>query len=414
VKRASSRINWTDVGITTAIFLIPTGILIASIAASFTHIKDWALRYAPPNTDDWQGWAFASTVELVPIFGVLVLWKLKKLDHSLTVARWILGSGFFISMAGQVAYAGPNASTSNYIVAAGPSIAGLVLTEVLLWLMRVISEKDHVITATTTAAPVIVPERVTPTLPTRPDIPAMADTSRTYQDHMSPDTGFSVTPDTAPDVTVTQEPVSPVVPARVTPDMSPDTALRGVHVGPARAPVSPFDVPDKAQVTHDVTPDMSGDTGPFGGAEVSHDVTPTRRDVVPYPNRRGGVTFVPVGHDVTADTDTAAGDMSPTTSDVCHLNTPPPGADTDTADVTSASDVVSPDKGADTTSPNDDASDLDPQILEALEMRNGGATYGSIAAHFGKSDRTIMRWLKGAPKPDTAHPNNVPELTGAK
>jgi hypothetical protein len=323
VKRASSRIDWTDVGITTAIFLIPTGILIASIAASFTHIKDWALRYAPPNTETWQGWAFASTVELVPIFGVLVLWKLKKLDHSLTVARWILGSGFFISMAGQVAYAGPNASASNYIVAAGPSIAGLVLTEVLLWLMRVISEKDHVITATT-AAPVIVPERVTPTLPTRPDIPALADTSRTYQDHMSPDTGFSVTADPAPDVTVTPEPVSPVVPARVTPDMSPATAPRGVHVRPARAPLSPLDVPDKAQVTPNVTPDMSGDKIPFGGAEVSHDVTPTRPDVVPDPNRRGGVTFVPVAPDVTADTDTTAGDMSPATAEVCHPDTSPP------------------------------------------------------------------------------------------
>jgi hypothetical protein len=76
---------------------------------------------------------------------------------------------------------------------------------------------------------------------------------------------------------------------------------------------------------------------------------------------------------------------------------------------------MSPDNGADTTSPADDMSDLDPQILEALEMRNSGATLGVIAIHFGKSERTIMRWLKGAQQSDTSHVNNnVPELTGVK
>lgn len=141
MKKRMGSFDWLDAGVTAALYLIPPSLLIVAIAASFTHIKDWALDHAPPNTHEWQGWAFACIVELIPIFGVLLTWKLRKIEHSLTIPRWLLAVGFGISMAGQVAYAGGIAAgASRLIIAAGPSIAGLVLTEILLWLLRVLAD----------------------------------------------------------------------------------------------------------------------------------------------------------------------------------------------------------------------------------------------------------------------------------
>jgi hypothetical protein len=167
--------DWMDTGVTTVIFVIPSGILLAAIAASFTHIKDWALNHAPKDTHEWQGWAFACIVELIPIFGVLVMWKLRKANHGLTVPRFILGAGFLASMAGQVAYAGGlDAGVSRLIVAAGPSFAGLVLTEVLLWLVRTIVEKNTIPLPPPTGVPQ-PPPMVIPAPPLANVPPAAAD-----------------------------------------------------------------------------------------------------------------------------------------------------------------------------------------------------------------------------------------------
>jgi hypothetical protein len=49
-------------------------------AAGFTHVHDWTMKYSPPHTDGWFGWANAVISELTPIGSMLAIRR--KLRHS--------------------------------------------------------------------------------------------------------------------------------------------------------------------------------------------------------------------------------------------------------------------------------------------------------------------------------------------
>src|SRR4051794_7890864 len=50
-------------------------IMVASLAASFTHMRDWTMHWMPVGTPGWFGWANATISELVPLVATLSLRK---------------------------------------------------------------------------------------------------------------------------------------------------------------------------------------------------------------------------------------------------------------------------------------------------------------------------------------------------
>lgn len=399
MKQRPPRTDWMDIGVTFLIFAIPSAILIASIAASFTHIKDWALKHSPVGTHEWQGWAFACIVELIPIFGVLVLWKLRKANLPLTVPRWLLGTGFTMSMAGQIAYAGGmDAGLSRLIFAALPSIAGLGLTEVLLWLVRTIAAKGEALPPAPDLVDVPAPPRLIPPAPV----------SRVP---LSPLPTLAVSPGTSDGPEGDMSRRDRVAAGAVSRDMP--TPGQG-DTSVVSRPVSPWATPPVPPLSRPVSPrDMSRDSDP-GVSSGQRDI-PQVTGVVPPPAlpEAGGDTGVEV-----LPVQQPEGEVSRGTDDVdVPLEDPAPQRDSDPRDTPGPRDSAEGDTDRDRGDSPPDPRDtkVTKEDIETWTRSTRGDTRKALAAHYGVSEKTITRRLTKVRKArEAGHINgNVPELTGA-
>jgi hypothetical protein len=113
--------------------IILTAIMAASLAASFSHMHDWTMRWMPAGTDDWFGWANATISELVPLVATLSLRKRLHQGKSLwSYALVILVAGAVLSLAAQLSAVGSDSSTSAKFLACLPSIAFLLLSKLVI------------------------------------------------------------------------------------------------------------------------------------------------------------------------------------------------------------------------------------------------------------------------------------------
>jgi hypothetical protein len=108
-------------------------IMLAALAASFTHMHDWTMRWMPDGTPGWFGWANATISELVPLVATLSLRKRlhdgKKIwSYSLA----ILVAGAVLSLAAQLSAVGSQASWSARFLACLPSLAFLFLSKLVI------------------------------------------------------------------------------------------------------------------------------------------------------------------------------------------------------------------------------------------------------------------------------------------
>jgi hypothetical protein len=108
-------------------------VMLASLAASFTHMKHWTMRWMPDDTPDWFGWANAVISELVPLGATLSLRKRLRQGKPLwSYALVVLLAGALLSLAAQLSAVGADASLSAKFLAALPAIAFLLLSKLVL------------------------------------------------------------------------------------------------------------------------------------------------------------------------------------------------------------------------------------------------------------------------------------------
>ena len=113
--------------------VILAAIMLAALAASFTHMKDWTMTWLPPQTPEWFGWANAVISELIPLASTLSLRKrLRQGKPLMSYALFILLGGAVLSLAAQLSAVGADASLSAKFLAALPSIAFLFLSKLVM------------------------------------------------------------------------------------------------------------------------------------------------------------------------------------------------------------------------------------------------------------------------------------------
>ena len=351
-----------------AMYGIPISVLICALVMAFNHARNWADRHS--DGPAWEHWAFAATIELPALLGLLLLTLWPKIGggKKKTIPRLLFGSAAVLSFVVQQAYAGSDAAMSARIVAGLPSFAAGLFLEIVFWVMGLVEEAKQKAAEEVQKAALNQTRQqlglgdiaAPPTL-TSPSV------SPPRQPDMSPPTPEPVSPDTAP-------------------DMSPDISTESEgHVGVT----SPNMSPDISQVTTHVAPDIrSGNPwADMGG--ISPDAEAAERVV----------TLPDVAPHRQPDTD-----MSPDTQPAGWDTDVTPTPDMPADDVAQTPDTVSPD--------TDEKRMTDPRWAEAAEMRLGGATVKAIAARFNVSERQVQRWK--LPTPDAAKPANgkVPYLTG--
>jgi hypothetical protein len=108
-------------------------IMLAALAASFTHMHDWTMEWMPAGTPDWFGWANATISELVPLVATLSLRKRMHDGKSIwSYPLAILVAGAVLSLAAQLSAVGSDASWSGRFLACLPSIAFLFLSKLVI------------------------------------------------------------------------------------------------------------------------------------------------------------------------------------------------------------------------------------------------------------------------------------------
>ncbi|MFI2577481.1 hypothetical protein ACH5AJ_35410 [Streptomyces rochei] len=113
--------------------VILVAIMLAALAASFTHMKDWTLHWMPHDTPQWFGWANAVISELLPLVATLSLRKRLRQGKSLwSYALAVLLAGAVLSLAAQLSAVGANASWSARFLACLPSLAFLFLSKLVM------------------------------------------------------------------------------------------------------------------------------------------------------------------------------------------------------------------------------------------------------------------------------------------
>ncbi|MFI6134012.1 hypothetical protein [Micromonospora sp. NPDC051141] len=113
--------------------IILGGIMIAALAASFTHMKDWTMELMPEGTSDWFGWVNAVISELVPLVATLSLRKRLRQGKPLwSYALVMLLLGAVLSLAAQLSAVGEDAGWSAKFLACLPSLAFLFLSKLVL------------------------------------------------------------------------------------------------------------------------------------------------------------------------------------------------------------------------------------------------------------------------------------------
>lgn len=280
-------IDWVDSLVAFLMFGMPTATFIGSIFASITHIKDWAERHLVKDAGEWQAWQFAIVIELIPIYGLLVMWRLRKQNRQSNVPRWIFGIGLGLSMLFQIGYVGNLWELSKISVAIGPTLLALAATEILLWLARPPANKAMTPTASPTNVPppMNLPQsplaNVPPAAPPSPT-PVCQDTEP-EEESLSPETSTPGTPlqtghapqDTPAEISSMSSPGQedkPQATTLVPPPVSPSAG--GVDMGGQDLP-APWD-------TAVPTPTVSGGHAPQGTPEED---TAQREDT---PAREGG------------------------------------------------------------------------------------------------------------------------------
>lgn len=113
--------------------IILAAIMLAALAASFTHMKQWTMTWLPAGTPEWFGWANAIISELVPLAATLSLRKrLRQGKPLMSYALFILLGGAALSLAAQLSAVGADASTSAKFLAALPALAFLFLSKLVM------------------------------------------------------------------------------------------------------------------------------------------------------------------------------------------------------------------------------------------------------------------------------------------
>ncbi|MEU0155558.1 hypothetical protein [Micromonospora fulviviridis] len=113
--------------------IILGGIMIAALAASFTHMKDWTMELMPEGTSDWFGWVNAVISELVPLVATLSLRKRLRQGKKLwSYALVMLLLGAVLSLAAQLSAVGEDAGWSAKFLACLPSLAFLFLSKLVM------------------------------------------------------------------------------------------------------------------------------------------------------------------------------------------------------------------------------------------------------------------------------------------
>ena len=113
--------------------VILAAIMLAALAASFTHMKEWTMTWLPANTPQWFGWANAIISELVPLAATLSLRKrLRQGKPLMSYALFILLGGAALSLAAQLSAVGADASLSAKFLAALPALAFLFLSKLVM------------------------------------------------------------------------------------------------------------------------------------------------------------------------------------------------------------------------------------------------------------------------------------------
>ncbi|MFD4208225.1 hypothetical protein ACFWRG_19790 [Micromonospora tulbaghiae] len=113
--------------------VILIAIMLAALAASFTHMKDWTMHWMPDGTPEWFGWANAVISELLPLVATLSLRKRLRQGKSLwSYALAVLLAGAVLSLAAQLSAVGANASWSARFLACLPSLAFLFLSKLVM------------------------------------------------------------------------------------------------------------------------------------------------------------------------------------------------------------------------------------------------------------------------------------------
>ncbi|MFI7438310.1 hypothetical protein [Micromonospora haikouensis] len=113
--------------------VILMAIMVAALAAAFTHMKDWTMEWMPHGTPQWFGWANAVISELVPLVATLSLRKRLRQGKKLwSYALVILLGGALLSLAAQLSAVGADASWSARFLACLPSLAFLFLSKLVL------------------------------------------------------------------------------------------------------------------------------------------------------------------------------------------------------------------------------------------------------------------------------------------
>lgn len=266
-----------------AIYAIPIAVLVAALAMAFQHAEQWHGRHAP-HAPAWEGWAFATMIELPAIMGLLLLSVFPKIapGRKPTIPRLLFGSAAVISLTVQQAYAGSGASASERIVAGFPSVVAGIFVEIVFWVVGLVDEVK------TAAVDDEYEKRVTPTSAVRgvgviPDMPALAPMSPLIPDAVSPPTR----PPTSPDMTgATGADVTPGTAASVTP--TPDVADSDIpqvtpHVTPSVSHPAPPATPwgDMPADRGDVAVDVALDDTPAPGDSVAPDTGADAADVTP-------------------------------------------------------------------------------------------------------------------------------------
>jgi len=109
------------------IFLIVGGM---AGAASFTHVHDWTMHNAPPETGGWFGWANAVISELTPTAAGLEIRRRRRHHRPVAYPMAVLTAAAALSLAAQVAQARP--SPTGWLLSAVPALAFLALTKLAL------------------------------------------------------------------------------------------------------------------------------------------------------------------------------------------------------------------------------------------------------------------------------------------
>jgi hypothetical protein len=100
-------------------------------AASFTHVHDWTMRYSPPGTGNWFGWANAMVSELIPLAAGLEARRRSRIyAHAGAYPIALIIGAVALSLTGQFSEA--THTFFGWVVAAIPAVGFMALVKLVI------------------------------------------------------------------------------------------------------------------------------------------------------------------------------------------------------------------------------------------------------------------------------------------